>query len=72
MNSSKSIETLYRIIYKLKGPIAAKQFISETLYGIIDDIQQEGLEVSEMSIDEKLSRIATDFLEASQKQTDVA
>ncbi|MCM2351356.1 MAG: hypothetical protein NDI69_15140 [Bacteriovoracaceae bacterium] len=72
MNSSQSIEILYRIILELKGPREAKKFTSEVLYGVIDELQEEGREITAFAIDQKLAVIANDFQKASQKSTDVA
>lgn len=67
MNTSQSIETLYRIILELKGPKEAKKFTSEVLYGVIDDLQEEGSEITAFAIDQKLADIAKDFQKVSLK-----
>ncbi len=72
MNSSESIETLYRIILELKGPREAKRFTSDVLFGVIDDLQEEGKEISAFAIDQKLAQIATDFKQVADKSKDVA
>lgn len=72
MNSSESIETLYRIILDLKGPREAKRFTSDVLFGVIDDLQEEGKEITAFAIDQKLAQIATDFKQVADKSKDVA
>ncbi len=72
MNTSESLETLYRIILELKGPKEAKKFTSDVLYGVICEIQDEGQEVSAIALDRKLAKIASDFKQVAHKTSGVA
>lgn len=65
MNSIKSLETLYNLIAALKSPQEAKTFVSEVLYDAIDEIQSEKLQVTEVELEKRLSKLAQDFLKAS-------
>jgi hypothetical protein len=72
MDSGKSLETLYNIILKIKGPIEAKNFLADVLFSAIDELQEEGLVVTQKALDKKLSEVANDFLEASKNKNHVA
>lgn len=44
MKSSKSLETLYNIVHKIKGPIEAKNFLADVLFSAVDELQEEKIE----------------------------
>jgi hypothetical protein len=70
MNSNKSIEIIYETIRIKFGKIRAKSAVKAMLGNVIDDLETEGLEVSESNISERLEKYAHDFLEAT--KSDVA
>lgn len=72
MKSSKSLETLYKIVHKIKGPIEAKNFLADVLFSAIDELQEEGTEINQEAIDKKLAEVASDFLEVSKSKNHVA
>lgn len=65
MNSSKSIESLYTTIKNQFGKVQAKQTVKAVISNIIDDLEEEGLEVSEKNISDRLEEQANDFVKAS-------
>jgi hypothetical protein len=72
MKSSQSLETLYKIVNKIKGPIEAKNFLADVLFSAVDELQEEGLEITQEAIDKKLAEVAKDFLEVSKSKNNVA
>jgi hypothetical protein len=65
MNSVQSIKTLYDIFEKMYGASKASNSVSVILTTAIGDLHEEGLTITEANITLKLSKYATDFLEAS-------
>lgn len=65
MSSSKSIEQLYQIIRSNYGKTKAKNTVMAILGNILDDLETEGLEVSEQNVSLRLATKAKDFEEAS-------
>ena len=65
MDSNKSIEIIYGEIKSKYGKIRAKSAMKAMLGNILDDLETEGLEVSEKNISERLQKYAQDFAEAS-------
>jgi hypothetical protein len=70
MNSNKCIESIYGMIKAKYGKSRAKSAVKSMLGNILDDLETEGLEVSEKNISERLKKYADDFAEAS--KADVA
>ena len=70
MNTNKSIEIIYETIRTKFGKIKAKSAVKAMVGNVIDDLETEGLEVSEANISERLQKYADDFLEAT--KSDVA
>lgn len=63
MTSEKSIELLYKMI-KIKSDKAhAKQTVRALISNILDDLEDEGLEVSETNIALRLQEKVKDFSE---------
>jgi hypothetical protein len=65
MNSNKSTEIIYGIIKAKYGKTRAKSSMKAILGNILDDLETEGLEVSEKNISERLQKYAQDFAEAT-------
>lgn len=65
MNSNKSTEVIYGMIKAKYGKIRAKSAMKAILGNILDDLETEGLEVSEENISERLQKYAQDFTEAT-------
>jgi len=70
MTSLKSIEILYNIINLKHGNLQAKSGICAMLRNILDDLESEGVEISEKNISERLQKYTQDFAEAT--KSDVA
>lgn len=68
MNSAESIEILYKSINKIMGPIEAKKTVTRVLFIVIDDLQEEGLPVTEALISERIAKYANDFYEVTQNE----
>lgn len=61
MKSARSLEKLYHLIKNSSDPIEAKNFLSTTIYNIISEIHEEGLEVTEETIEMKLQKEIEDL-----------
>lgn len=65
MEAGKSIETLYKIINKVMGPVEAKNFVSDAIFNAISDLQEKEIPVTEKEIEKILNQKVQDYLEAS-------
>ena len=70
MNSNKSVEIIYGTIKAKYGKTMAKSAVKAIVGNILDDLETEGLEISEKNISERLKKYAQDFEEVS--KSDVA
>ena len=70
MKTSQNLEILYRIMYKHMGPIEAKNFLSDVIFNIISELQEEQSPVTAEEIDSRLSRKVAEYQKAS--NSDVA
>lgn len=68
MNSIESIEILYKSINKIMGPVPAKKTVTRVLFIVIDDLQEEGLPVTEVLISERIAKYAKDFYEVTRNE----
>ncbi len=68
MTSAKSIEQLYQIIKSKYGKVKAKNAVKAILSNILDDLENEGLEVSEKNISTRLGLKAKDFEDVLKNQ----
>ena len=68
MTSAKSIEQLYQIIKSKYGKVKAKNAVKAILSNILDDLENEGLEVSEKNISSRLELKAKDFEDVLRNQ----
>ena len=68
MKSAKSIEQLYQIIKSKYGKVKAKNAVKAILSNILDDLENEGLEVSEKNISTRLGLKAKDFEDVLKNQ----
>lgn len=50
------------------GPKEAKNFVSEIIFNVISEIQEEDKAVTEDEIEKKLSKKAEDYLRASKSE----
>lgn len=64
MNNHSSIEFLYQKIKSKHGKTTAKKAVTAILSNILDDLEEEGLEVSESNISSRLSEVVKDFDQA--------
>lgn len=72
MKASESLIALYNVINKMSGPIEAKKLLSTAVYNVVCDLQDEGLEVSQQNLDERLAKVANDFITVTKNKNDVA
>jgi hypothetical protein len=70
VNSQKSLEIIYGLIKKKYGEIRAKSTLKAIIGNVLDDLETEGISVSEENISLRLEKYVQDFTEAS--KTDVA
>jgi hypothetical protein len=70
MTTNKSIEVIYMTIKLKHGKIKAKSTVKAIVSNILDDLELEGLEVTEKNISARLQKYADDFSQAS--KSDVA
>jgi hypothetical protein len=68
MNTYESLETLYTTLEKIFGPDKAKTSTSKILFIVIDEIQQEGLPLTDSNLEERISKFINDFEEVSKHQ----
>ena len=72
MKASQSLSILYNIVNKKSGSIEAKNLVSTAVYNIIADLQDEGLEVNEKNIEQRLAQVTNDFITVTKNKNDVA
>jgi hypothetical protein len=65
MKSVQYLETLYNIMNREMGPIEAKIFVSDAVFNIISELQENSLPVTEDAISKKLAEKVSDYLKAS-------
>lgn len=65
MKSAQYLETLYSIMNREMGPIEAKTFVSDAVFNIISELQEDSLPVTEEAISKKLAEKVSDYLKAS-------
>lgn len=70
MTTSEHIEILYKIIDQHLGPIQAKNFVSEVVFNIISELQEEQKPITAKEIDSRLSKKVSEYQQAS--KSDVA
>jgi hypothetical protein len=63
MNTAQYLENLYRVGLKLRphDEISAKNFVTNEVFNIISDIQDEKLEVTAEEIEKRLKVMSDDF-----------
>lgn len=67
MKMKEAMESLYNVIYELSGPIEAKNMVSNAIFNIITDLQDEGLAITGDAIEARLVECAKNFIYASKK-----
>lgn len=67
MKSSKHIEQLYKLIEKSSSPAEARQFVSASVFNVLCELDEQGLEISEEQIERKLQELISDFKAASKE-----
>lgn len=70
-NSSESLEQLYKLFLRLKGPKEAQELVVAVVTNSIYEIQNEGLEFTAEIFSEKVTAQVNDFLKVA-KATQVA
>jgi hypothetical protein len=70
VNSQKSLEIIYGMIKSKYGKIRAKSALKAIIGNVLDDLESEGISVSEENISQRLEKYVQDFAEAS--KSDVA
>jgi nitrate/nitrite-specific signal transduction histidine kinase len=69
MNAAQSLEALYQILQNLTGPADAKATLSNILFNILTELQDEGVPVTAETIERKLAETADDFIETTKAKT---
>jgi hypothetical protein len=70
MKTEKSVEVLYQTMKSKFGRSEARQTVSAVLGNILDDIEEEGIVVSEEEVSRRLAKVTQEFVEAA--KADVA
>lgn len=65
MKSAKSLESLYNTINQISGPNEARRFLTATINNMLGELQDDGIEITEETIEAKLAETASDFLQAA-------
>lgn len=68
MTSSESLVKLYQLFSKLQGPTEARDFVSTVVFLVINDIQEEGLELTPEIFNQKVSNHVNDYLEVAKSK----
>lgn len=72
MKAAESIQALYEIVEKIKGPHAAREFIVGEISILLSELQDEKISVTAEAIEERLSKVANDFITVTKNKNDVA
>lgn len=62
---TSGIESFYNIVHKLMGPLEAKKAVSDVMYIIISDLQEQNMPVCNEEINKRFQVYANDYKEAS-------
>jgi hypothetical protein len=65
MKTSEYLEILYKIIDQHMGPIEAKNFVSEVIFNIISELQEEHKTITAQEIDSRLSKKVNEYQQAA-------
>jgi hypothetical protein len=65
MKTAESLQILYEIVERLYGPLEAKKFVTGSLYTVISELQEERLPITGEAIEERLAKVANDFISVS-------
>lgn len=71
MNAAESMATLHEILEKYLGPDEAKKSVTAIVYNVFNQLQEEGLPVTEQTITEHLAKYAEEYLKAARNGRDL-
>jgi len=69
MSSNQSIEFLYNSIKAKFGKVQAKTTVKAMIGNILDDLESEGIEVSEKNVAERLKIYELDLIEMTKRSS---
>jgi hypothetical protein len=67
MNTSKALAQMYKLIEEKEGPVLARESLSSIIYIILEEIQNEGLEVSDELLEKKIEAEAINISKAAKR-----
>ena len=70
MTATKAIEQIYNLLAKELSPLEAKEGVAVILSIVIDELVEEGLDVSEENLNERLMLSYSEFKSAASKSVD--
>jgi hypothetical protein len=70
MTATKAIEQIYNLLAKELSPLEAKEGVAAIISIVIDELVEEGLDVSEQNLNERLMLSYSEFKSAASKSVD--
>ena len=70
MTATKAIEQIYNLLANELSPLEAKEGVAAILSIVIDELVEEGLDVSEENLNERLMLSYSEFKSAASKSVD--
>jgi hypothetical protein len=70
MTATKAIEQIYNLLAKELSPLEATEGVAAILSIVIDELVEEGLEVNEENLNERLMLSYSEFKSAASKSVD--
>jgi hypothetical protein len=67
MKTSTAITQMYKIFAEVEGPVMGRETLISILYIVLTDLENEGLEVTDELLDERLTQEALKIFKASKK-----
>ena len=67
MKTSTAITQMYKIFAEIEGPVMGRETLISILYIVLTDLENEGLEVTDVLLDERLTQEALKIFKASKK-----
>lgn len=67
MKTSTAITQMYKIFAEVEGPVMGRETLISILYIVLTDLENEGLEVTDVLLDERLTQEALKIFKASKK-----
>ena len=70
MTATKAIEQIYNLLAKELSPLEAKEGVAAIISIVIDELVEEGLDVSEQNLNERLMLSYSEFKSAASKSVE--